>query len=100
MPPPGLLGLSDVEVGAAIGVPWLLILVATLYRYRRGTLEPPKAAIMVSAAAFWLGYAFLRIGDGVSGTAEILVGLLALGCLAAGVVAGYRWWTTRDARAA
>lgn len=100
MLPPGLLGLSDVEIGAALGVAWLLILVATLYRYRRGTLEPPKTAIMVSASAFWLGYAFLRIGDGVAGLAEILVSALALGCLLAGVVAGYRWWTIRDARAA
>lgn len=98
MLPPGLLGLSDVEVGSALGAAWLLILATTLYRYRRGTLEPPKAAIMVSASAFWLGYALLRIADGVTGTAELLVGALAIGCLLAGVVAGYRWWTIRDGR--
>lgn len=91
----GLLGISDVVFGAALGVAWLLILAATIYRYRRDTLAEHKAALMTSGAAFWLAFSLIQLEPAVSGPPERLLGALTVACLIGGTAAGYRWWQTR-----
>ncbi len=93
---PGLLGVSDATLGVVLAVAWLLILAATAYRYRRGTLAGPKAALMTASVGVWLGFSFLQIATAVDGPAELLVVGVAAGCFVAGIAAGYRWLTTRD----
>jgi hypothetical protein len=73
------------------------VLVGTVYRYRAGEWSHARAYEAASAAGRWLGFSFLQISTGVSGTVELLVYGVAVGCFFAGLGAGARWWSSRSA---
>jgi len=92
-----LLGVSDATLGVALAVAWLLVLAGTIYRHRQGEWSRARAYGAGSAAGLWLGFSLLQISSGVSGTVELLVYGVAVGCFVAGVGAGARWWSNRSA---
>jgi hypothetical protein len=92
----GILGVSDATFGAVLVIAWFALLGVTAYRYRRGTLAGPRAALMVASAGVWLGFGLLQVSTAAGGAVELVVVGLAAGCFLFGIAAGYRWWTTRD----
>lgn len=97
MMPFQLLGVSEATFGVALAVAWLLVLVGAIYRYREDEWSRARAYGAGSAAGLWLGFSFLQISTGVSGTVELLVYGIAVGCFFAGLGAGARWWSSRSA---
>jgi hypothetical protein len=88
--------IPDWGLGTLIGVVWAVVLVTAIYEYRTGSRSRRRFYQTICVGALWVAYAFLRISTALTGTAEIAVVALAVGCVPVGIAAGIRWRRSDD----
>lgn len=83
--------VPDPALGAVVGAAWAVVVIASIYQYHTGSRSRRRFYLTICVGAFWLAYSLLQISAGVAGAVEIVVVVLAVGCVPIGIGAGIRW---------
>ena len=93
---PGIFGVSDVTLGVALAVAWVIILGGSAYQYTHHTRSRERFYLTCSVGTLWLGFSLLQISTAFAHLRRTGTVILALGVFCTGIVAGVYWWGLRN----
>ncbi|CQH60888.1 uncharacterized protein HHUB_3318 [Halobacterium hubeiense] len=87
--------VSVTDPAVLLTLAWLLVLFATAWRYRFGSLPPLRTLALTAVGLLWLAYSLLQLGDLLSPPYDDVLNVVALLLFLAGLSVGWRWWRAR-----
>jgi len=83
------------DLDVLLALAWLVVLFAAAFRYRRGSLPPVRALLVVGSALVWLAYSLTQLASFLAPPFDdVLVAVAAVLLLAGGSLFA-RWWQRR-----